>query len=693
MAHPYRLQLASNKDGELAAPVDLQRAATGAKAHRGGDPILPHRILAQHQNTSRKPHPFLQQLPDDLSRSLESLHVTSPQRTGFDGDSIPSPRGSTTSNSPQSSFHIHSNTTSKANSQTNLATQTETQSSPQSQSQSHSHLSKAKVNNSIREMIQKNDKRAPSDTSSDLSKMVPRLPKIRLEKKTEEEIPHHNFQGNTLSSFDINDYTSTSLTTPSKNMVPTSESGEKSKDSSSREQKYNEDKAAIGDIYGKHGQTKSVANLIHPIYDISVADVSTDASKTEAKSNSNLKSEPQPQPQPQTQPQHQHQHQLQPQLQQKTQQTTEAEPNTPSPKQVSTDVITHTPESQKQLFNERTSVNLLPPEKSIDMYRENAKKTKNPEVLFSFAKILIRTSLLKRADNQLSEKEKNAYLDEAHTALKKAAKAGYVEAQYYLGDAFSVGLFNKGRPDMSKSLTYFETAAKCRHSESAYRTAMCYKKGWGCTRDARKVLKYLEIAAMNNHPVAMMEYGIYAFHGLMSFPEDVNTKQKGISWLRRATECATELSCAAPYELALIYINGFKDIVIKDTTYALRLLFQASSLGHAKSSAMLGRFYEIGDVVEANPDLSIHFYNVAAMQGDVDGMMGLCSWYFVGSEHLPQDYDEAYAWALKAAEKLKHVKAMLLLERFLQMGIGCEKNEAKAKYWGDLARAQTGKKK
>lgn len=118
----------------------------------------------------------------------------------------------------------------------------------------------------------------------------------------------------------------------------------------------------------------------------------------------------------------------------------------------------------------------------------------------------------------------------------------------------------------------------------------------------------------------------------------------------------------------------------------------ASNLGHAKSAALLGKFYEIGDIVEPNADLSIHFYNIAASLGDVDGMMGLCSWYFVGTDHLEQDYDEAFAWAKRAAESHKYKKAMLLLEKFYAKGIGCDVDMAKSKYWGDLAKEKEKKK-
>lgn len=661
----------------------------GKSNNNNSPPIRPHQILAKQQlaANSRRPHPYLQQLPTDLSKSMESLHVSSPMNQSFDSSIGRSPRGSTTSNSPVRS------------------------------SQS-STLHSSKPNNSIRALLAEDDgssfyaslKSSSSDSNSNSASksrqevvnsmlVSPEIPKatpqreIKYEQKLDNiDLGSHRSKSesrdNTIDHYsnftsvsndgdgDVsNDILAATVddmppvppahgpTRTFFNSVPARVEDKTKNDSDvviDTKNTVNSEVEQGQNKIGLHKKSKSTLNLFHPVYNnvdtpSEVEIPAPAAAKVYNGSSAGALGE----------------------------NTNTINAGTP----------TNNNDSDKEKIpDNRSSVNLLPMGTSIEMYRKNAKKTKDPEILLSFAQILIRTSLSKRSDNPLSEKEKEKYLDEAFLALKKSSKSGCIEAQYYLGDAFSVGLFSKGKPELNKSLTYFESAAKARHAESAYRTAMCYKKGWGCTRDARKVVKYLEIAAINNHPVAMMEYGIYAFHGLMSFPEDVNTKKKGISWLRRATECATELSCGAPYELALIYMNGFKDIVIKDTNYAVKLLFMASNLGHAKSATMLGKFYEIGDIVEANADLSIHFYNMSANLGDADGMIGLCSWYFVGSEHLPQDYDEAFAWAYLAAENYRHHKAMLLMERFYEFGVGCEKDLQKSKYWGDLARKQEKKK-
>ncbi|GMF00377.1 unnamed protein product [Ambrosiozyma monospora] len=261
----------------------------------------------------------------------------------------------------------------------------------------------------------------------------------------------------------------------------------------------------------------------------------------------------------------------------------------------------------------------MPTDAALKMYSENAKKSKDPEVLLSYAQFLMKTALTfdaKKSGEDVARRK--MYLIEAHRELRRASRTGSIDAQYYLGEGYFNGIFNHGKSDYSKALGYFEPAGKLKHAESAYLTSLCYRKGYGCNRDSKKALKYVEISAMNGHPVAMMEFGIFCFHGLLGLSDDINVKKKGISWLNRATEVATVDSAAAPFELGLIYLNGFKDIVIKDTKYAVCLLLQACNLGHPKATSMLGSFYELGEIVEFNPRLSFEFYKKAAYNGDAE---------------------------------------------------------------------------
>lgn len=353
-----------------------------------------------------------------------------------------------------------------------------------------------------------------------------------------------------------------------------------------------------------------------------------------------------------------------------------------------------------QQYLGNNSTNLLPRIKTIELYRKNAKKSSDPKVLFQYAQYILQTALLlddKKTDglsssqsNQINpqisqtgladeKKFKQALIKESTTYLKRLSDKGYSEAQYLLADAYSSGAF--GKIDNREAFSLFVHAAKHGHIESAFRTAHCYEEGLGTGRDARKAIDYLKIAAAKNHPAAMYKLGVYSFNSRMGLPSNMNTKKAGIQWLTRATNLATELVAAAPYELGKIYYNGFEDIVIEDKKYALELYSKAAALGHIPSAAILGACYESGDIVPQDGNLSIHYYTQAALGGDPEAMLSMCAWYLVGCDpHLPKDENEAFEWAKRAAT-YDLPKAQFALANFYEKGIGCIKNISESQNW------------
>lgn len=344
------------------------------------------------------------------------------------------------------------------------------------------------------------------------------------------------------------------------------------------------------------------------------------------------------------------------------------------------------------------SVSLMPRLKTIEMYRENVKKSRDPRLLFEYAQYMLQTALTidtgveeaqEPADADLASQEelKRQFLKDAQHYLKKLSSKGYSDAQYLLGDAYSSGVF--GRIENKESFVLFQAAAKHGHVESAFRTAHCYEEGLGTTRDSRKALNFLKFAASRNHPSAMFKLGLYSFNGRMGLPNDVNTKQNGIKWLSRAAARANELTCAAPYELAKIYENGFLDLIIPDEKYAMELYIQAAALGHIPSATLLGQIYETGNsVIEQDVSLSVHYYTQAAVQGsDPVAMLGLCAWYLLGAEPaFARDEAEAFQWALKAANA-GLPKAQFTLGYFYENGKGCDTDPELAwKWYGKAAK-------
>ncbi|KAI1818430.1 HCP-like protein [Poronia punctata] len=340
------------------------------------------------------------------------------------------------------------------------------------------------------------------------------------------------------------------------------------------------------------------------------------------------------------------------------------------------------------------NASLLSTQKTLEMYRQNVKKTNDFSIQYSFAVFLISTAQEQGLEFDESSRKKSGskqspgkdgvesspteLIREAKSILTRLASGGYPFAQYYLADGYASGLFNKGKEDYSAAFPLFVLAAKHGHAESAYRAGLCYEFGWGCRKDPAKAVQFLRTAASKNHPGAMTRLGKACLSGDLG----ENRYREGIKWLKRATESADVMYNSAPYQLGTMYETGFGDDIFKDESYAAELFTQAAELGHPEAGFRMGDAYEHGKLnCPRDPALSVHFYTGAAERGHAGAMMGLCAWYLVGAEPiLEKDEEEAYEWARRSAE-LDFVKAQYAVGYFTEMGIGCRRDMLEANVW------------
>lgn len=315
-----------------------------------------------------------------------------------------------------------------------------------------------------------------------------------------------------------------------------------------------------------------------------------------------------------------------------------------------------------------SNASLLSSQKTLEMYRQNVKKTNDFSIQYSFAVFLISTTQEQGLDFSEAKKKQSSkpghspngsyaagpeadshdLVREARAILQKLANAGYPFAQYYLADGYASGLFSKGKEDYNSAFPLFVLAAKHGHAESAYRTGLCYEFAWGCRKDPAKAVQFLRTAASKRHPGAMTRLGKACLSG------DLGEKRyrEGLKWLKLATESADTMYNAAPFHLGCLYETGYGDDIFKDEGYAAELFTQAADLGHMEANFRMGDAYEHGKLnCPRDPALSVHFYTGAAERGHAGAMMGLCAWYMVGAEPvLEKDEEEAYEWARRSAE-------------------------------------------
>ena len=322
---------------------------------------------------------------------------------------------------------------------------------------------------------------------------------------------------------------------------------------------------------------------------------------------------------------------------------------------------------------------LLSTQKTLEMYRQNVKKTNDFSIQYSFAVFLISTAQEMGLNPEEPEHRKPSpqsnkagdspspygqsglspyeLVREARSILQRLSNAGYPFAQYYLADGYASGLFSKGKEDYNTAFPLFILAAKHGHAESAYRAALCYEFGWGCRKDPTRAVQFLRVAATKSHPGAMTRLGRACLSG------DLGERRyrEGLKWLKLATEAADAINNSAPYHLGCLYEMGYGDDIFMDESYAAELFTQAAELGHAEANYRMGDAYEHGKLnCPRDPALSVHFYTGAAEKGHAAAMMGLCAWYMVGAEPiLEKDEEEAYEWARRSAELGKFTQSYL----------------------------------
>jgi len=323
---------------------------------------------------------------------------------------------------------------------------------------------------------------------------------------------------------------------------------------------------------------------------------------------------------------------------------------------------------------------LLSHAQTINMYRDNAKRTNNPNIQFDFANFIVEAAKA----IPIEESQRWEYLHEAERLLRQLSLRGHADSQYYLGNMYASGLMNKkGKNEFDKAFPLFVQATKHHHADASYRAATCYEDGLGCKKDNGKAVQFYRRASTLNHPGAMYRLGVAQLNGELRISRN---PREGVKWLKRAAESASQEYPHALHEMAVLHERGVNNIVFVDFNYAVTLYAQAAGLGYAPSAFRLGECYEYGKLdCECDPALSIHYYTIAAEQGHREACFALTAWYLVGSPNvLPQSDEQAYVWAGRAAQG-GLPKAEYAMGYFTEVGIGVTKNTEEAFMWYALA--------
>jgi uncharacterized protein len=194
---------------------------------------------------------------------------------------------------------------------------------------------------------------------------------------------------------------------------------------------------------------------------------------------------------------------------------------------------------------------------------------------------------------------------EAFLWMKRAAEAGYDEAELELGNMYGTGVgTNK---DLVKAFVWIRKAAVKGNAGAQHNLASLFINGYGVPQNYTEGLKWLKQAAAGGHTQAKVEVGRCYANG-RGVPVD---KAKAMNWYRAAAaDGNTEAMC----------LLGGDYILQKNHTEAVKWFRLAAERNDAFAQKFLAVGYEAGQGVAQDWIEAYKWFSLSAAQGDDDAV-------------------------------------------------------------------------
>jgi TPR repeat protein/serine/threonine protein kinase len=147
-----------------------------------------------------------------------------------------------------------------------------------------------------------------------------------------------------------------------------------------------------------------------------------------------------------------------------------------------------------------------------------------------------------------------------------------------------------------------------------FELAQAYENGTGIVVDIPESIRWLRIAADNQHPGALYRLGV-AFQRGISLQQDSSA----------AVECFTKGAELGDIPCQCALADAYRDGrgIAKDETVAVHWYTKASEQGNANAQYRLGKMYRYGAGVQRDIASAIQFFNAAAEQGHAEAAAAL----------------------------------------------------------------------
>ena len=258
------------------------------------------------------------------------------------------------------------------------------------------------------------------------------------------------------------------------------------------------------------------------------------------------------------------------------------------------------------------------------------------------------------------------------------------QALYIRAKWLEFGKFGN-RVDKREAYSGYKRAAELGYGRAEYRMGMLFEQ----SSDISKAKEHYYRGMSLRDSAALYRLGMMSLLGQLGEAKDYQT---GLDRIKAAAGSSDEDSPQGAYVYGMLLGRELPDIYIPDSMLpndprlALMYIEKSAYLGFAKAQHKMGQAFELCQFgCDFNPAYSLHYYGLAANQGNAEAALGVSRWFLFGHEGVFKKNEElAFKYAMQASSQ-KLATGEFAIGYYYEIGIHVEKNVSEARKWYQLA--------
>ncbi|PNS21241.1 hypothetical protein CAC42_1020 [Sphaceloma murrayae] len=260
------------------------------------------------------------------------------------------------------------------------------------------------------------------------------------------------------------------------------------------------------------------------------------------------------------------------------------------------------------------------------------------------------------------------------------AEQQHPRAEFIRGMWWEFGRFGC-QIDKKEAFRCYSRAADRAYARAEYRIGMLYE----ASNDPAKALKHYHKGVGVGDAACLYRLGMMTLRGQHGQEQDF---VRGVELIRQSAAVADDNAAQGAYVYGMLLARDLNQVQLPegilpfDERAARIEIEKAAYMKFPKAQLKMGNAYEVGSLgCEFNPAYSMHYYALAARQGEPEAEMGLSKWFLVGHEGVfPKNEELAYVYAQRAALS-GFANAEFAMGYFNELGIHVPKNIDLAMEW------------